>query len=126
MSIASLVGKAASESVKKSKEKKNTTTTYNKDERWEEGNLEDIKGALKEGAKWDKEHSKSGWTNPQTGDKFSAKHYEDNYKNDIKALQRVKDEQNKRKLAKGIRNRAENVKSYKLRKRDKIDDYIES
>lgn len=105
--------------------KKNNGNDGTKGWKWEQANLKDVESAVKQGAKWDKEKSKTGWTNPKTKQTFSAKHYKENYQNDIKALKRVKDEQSRRKLISGIKAKASDRSGYKLKKRDKIDDYLE-
>lgn len=96
-------------------------------DRWEDGDLKDIEKTVQQGANWNKEKSKTGWTNSD-GTHFSAKHYQDNYDKDVKALKRVRNEINTRKkmdtLTKGKTN---NVDKYKKpRKRDEIDDYLEN
>ena len=121
MAITNSIGKAASEAAEKAKK-----THVNTKGHWEQGDLKEIEKISKRNAEWDKEKSKTGWTNPQTGQKFSADHYKENYDNDMKSIQRVQNEIKKRKLAKSLKERDERIsRDIKMKKRDKIDDYLE-
>jgi len=93
---------------------------------WERHNLQEAKKATEQGMEWNKQHSKTGWTNPDTGDKFSASHYAKNYELDKEALNRIKDEIKKKEKANVLKKAAMNntKDTISLRKRDKVDRYL--
>jgi hypothetical protein len=123
MSIIDRISKAATQAIKKVNK---DNTNNNSSKHWEETDLNELSKTVKENKKWNEEHSKSGWTNPQTGQKFSADYYKKNADIDTKALDRVQKEIKKRKLIKGLKDREKRISNdIKYRKRDYIDDELE-
>ena len=97
-----------------------------KDWHWERTNLEDVGKTIKKNIKWGEEKSKTGWTNPKTGDTFSKEHYKEGVAKDKLALDRVQKEIKNRKLIKGLKEREKKISNdAKYKRRDRIDDWIE-
>ena len=138
MSLIEELSKAASKAVKGSSKKKNSDPMPSKEYtrennpnkaqgyQWEKSNLKKAKKLIEEGKRWNEEHSKTGWTNPTTGDKFSASHYKKNLELDNKAIDRIKKEITKQAKTSILKKTAMNKKdnTISLRKRDKVDRYL--
>lgn len=127
------VAKAASKVAEKKKKEKSepirdgeTKSDRVHGYQWEKHDLQQARKYTEQGMEWDKQHSKTGWTNPQTGQKFPASHYAKNYELDKEALNRIKDEIKKKEKADVLKKAAMgNTKdTVSLRKRDKVDRYL--
>lgn len=71
----------------------------------------------------------STYTNKQTGQKFSPEHYKENSKVEGQAIKRAQEELKKRKRTKALKERAEKIgdtRSKLLKKRDRVDEELES
>lgn len=125
MSVINKLKEAAEKALKSSKKnlEGKSSKAPNSDKHWEDGDLDSIEEALKQGISWGTEKSKTGWTNPDTGDYFSPEHYKKGLEYDKKALARVRKEKILRKLMPPEQISKKMSKS--KRKRDEIDDWIE-
>ena len=110
----------------KQKSKSEKPKWTNKDYHWEQNDLKDTEQITKRNIKWGEEKSKTGWTNPKTGDKFSKEHYKEGLAKDKLALDRVQKEIKNRKLIKGLKDREKKIANdAKYKRRDRIDSWIE-
>lgn len=71
----------------------------------------------------------STYENSKTGQKFTPEHYKENSKVEKQAIERAQNELNKRKKIKALKDRAVKIgdeRSKLLKKRDRVDEELES